>query len=111
NRSRRGVIRRYLELRGTPLRMVAFFLVGPRTASLRRRSFIVGPLDWTAPTVSQTLIAVLTMSLSTSGSATVLFTALMPQATPKNNRASALASWAGVSAPSSWAFRSTHLYA
>jgi hypothetical protein len=42
--------------------------------------------------VSQTLIAALalTMSLSTSGSATVLFTALMPQATPKKNRASAL---------------------
>ena len=45
NRSRRSVIRRYLELCGTPLRTAPFFLVESRASSLRRRSFILGPLN------------------------------------------------------------------
>lgn len=50
--------------------------------------------------VCHAIIATLTMSLSTPGSATLLFTALIPQATPKKNRASARASWVGLSDPS-----------
>jgi hypothetical protein len=45
------------------------------------------------------VIATLTTFLSIYGSATVLFTALMPQATPNKNRVSALASCAELIAP------------
>src|SRR5258708_11684272 len=103
DRSRRCEIRHYLELCETPLRMAAFFLVKPPALSLRRRLFILGPLNLTASGVFQAVIATLAISLNTPGSATLLFTALIPQATPKKNRASARASCVWLSVPSTYA--------